>query len=181
MINREMSFRIRQNPHNDLEGLAAYHVNTIRVKLQSGDHGGIALDCISAAIAIAFLNEAVLNFVGLRVFKESWIERALFAKKVETLSQKLKFEFDKTAEPFRTVETLRKARNELAHGKPVAFDAQATTNKELAAKMRPAWGLVDDPETVLAYFENARAFKQLLFAKAKIKWATSLTSAFGGG
>lgn len=181
MINREMNFRIRQNPHNDLEGLAAYHINSIKAKLQSGDHDGISLDCRSAAIAIAFFNEAILNFVGLRVFKENWVERATFAKKVEMLSQKLRFEYDKKVEPFLTVETLRKARNELAHGKPVEFNAMAASNNDLAAKMRSAWGLVDDPETVLTFFENANAFKKLLFAKARIKWSTSLTSAFGGG
>ena len=104
-----------------------------------------------------------------------------FAKKIELLSNKLKFNYDKKVEPFLTVETLRRARNELAHGKPVEFNAKAASNKELAAKMRSAWGVVDDPETVLAFFEQARAFKSLLFTKAKIKWATSLTSAFGGG
>ena len=181
MINREMNFRIRQNPHNDLEGLAYYHIGNIEAKLKSGDHEGISLDCRSAAIAIAFFNEALLNFVGLRVFKQDWAERAPFAKKIELLSNKLKFNYDKKVEPFLTVETLRSARNDLAHDKPVEFNAKAASNKELAAKMRSAWGVVDDPETVLAFFEQARAFKSLLFTKAKIKWATSLTSAFGGG
>lgn len=74
MINREMNFRVRQNPHNDLEGLAYHHVRTIKDKLKSGAHEGTALDCRSAAIAIAFFNEAVLNFVGLKVFKDDWVE-----------------------------------------------------------------------------------------------------------
>lgn len=181
MINREMNIRIHQNPHNDLEGLSNYHIGNIKAKLKSGDHEGISLDCRSAAIAIAFFNEALLNFVGLRVFKDDWVERAPFTKKIVILSNNLKFNYDRKVEPFLTVETLRKARNQLAHGKPVEFNVKAASNQELAAKMGSTWGVVDDPEAVLAFFEQARAFKTLLFAKAEINWATSLTSAFVGG
>jgi hypothetical protein len=181
MINREMTFKIRHKPHNDLGVLARYHIDTIRRKLASEDHAGITLDCRSAAIAIAFFNEAVLNYVGLRVFKDEWNDRPPFPTKLKKLALRLKIDYDENTEPFFSVETLRKARNDLAHSKPRNFKVAVSSTKELANSMRPSWEIVDDPVLVQAHFEHAMNFKEILFAKAKISEVSALTSAAGGG
>lgn len=181
MINREMKFCVTQNPHNDLERLARYHIETINDKIRENFLEGIALDCISASIAMAFFNEAVVNYVGLNIFESSWKEKANFSKKIERLSNKLNFVYDKKVEPFRTVEILRLTRNELAHGKPIQFIAVASSNRDLTRKMHLPQVRIDDPGLILLIFSNVIEFKEFLFSKAKVSQSASLSSAIGGG
>jgi len=73
-----MAFRIRQYPHNDVLNRAHYHHEMIAKKLAEGNHDGIALDCTSCLIALAFSVEALVNFVGSRKVTD-WNEHASVA------------------------------------------------------------------------------------------------------
>lgn len=181
MQDKEMKFRVRVNPHNDLGTLAYYHIETVKRKLESNQQDGIALDCTSAVIAMAFYIESLLNYVGVKKFKDEWKERAPYYKKVALLSERLKFAYDKKIEPFRTLEALKDSRDNLAHGKPMEFDTMVNSTRELSKSMRPQWTLVTEPEIVIEAFERAKEFKSMLFTRARIKPGAALTSAFGGG
>ena len=181
MQDKEMQFRVRINPHNDLGTLAHYHIETVKRKLEKNEQDGIALDCTSAAIAMAFYVESILNYVGAKKFKEEWKERAPYPKKVALLSERLKFEYDKKVEPFITLETLKASRDNLAHGKPIEFETKVNSTRELSKSMRPQWTLVTNPDVVIAAFEQVKIFKSILFTKARIKAGAALTSAIGGG
>lgn len=181
MQDKEMKFRVRVNPHNDLGTLAYYHTETVKRKLEFNEQDGIALDCTSAVIAMAFYVESLLNYVGAKKFKDEWKERAPYSKKVALLSERLKFDYDKKVEPFRTLEALKYSRDNLAHGKPMEFDTKVRSTRKLSNHMRPAWTLVTEPEMVISAFEKTKEFKSMLFASAKIKPGAALTSAFGGG
>jgi hypothetical protein len=100
-----MVFRIRQYPHNDLLNLAHYHREVIRAKIQSGDHDGIALDCTSCLIALAFVVEALINFVGSRKVTD-WNERAQSPAKVRKLSKALGITIQPELKPFGAISTL---------------------------------------------------------------------------
>lgn len=173
--------RVRLNPHNDLDSLAHYQVENIRAKIAAGQQDGIAMDCMSAVIAMAFCVESILNYVGHIKLRETWRERASYSTKVRELEVKLSFKYDKSAEPFRTLEALKKARDEMAHGKPMEFTVQLRSPKELGRAMAPAWRTVTETELVLEAFNQVRAFRSLLFTKGRIKPGAALTSAIGGG
>lgn len=59
-----MVFEIEYHPHNDLENLARYHLEILNEKTRTSNLEGIALDCMSCLIAIAFCAEALINFLG---------------------------------------------------------------------------------------------------------------------
>ena len=173
--------RVRVNPHNDLGKLAHYQVEIIRAKVSAGNIDGIALDCMGAIIAMAFCVESILNYVGHIKFQDKWRERASYATKIKVLEGKIGFTYDKAVEPFRTLELLRKARNEMAHGKPMEFTVQLQSPRELGLAMAPTWRPVAEPELVVVAFERVRDFRALLFSKGRIKPGAALTSAMSGG
>jgi hypothetical protein len=173
--------RVRLNPHNDPGQLAHYQVENIRTKLAAGNEDGIVLDCMSAVIAMAFCVESILNYVGHVKLREDWRERASYPTKIRELEAKLGFTYDKTVEPFRTLEALKKARDEMAHGKPMEFTVQLHSPKEMGSAMAPKWRTATEPELVLEAFSQVREFRAFLFAKGHIKPGAALTSAMGGG
>ena len=176
-----LTMRVRLNPHNDLSQLAHYHVGIITAKLASGDEDALALDCMSAVVAMAFATESVLNYVGHHKLRENWKERSPFSAKIRLLEEKLRFKYDKAAEPYQTIELLKKARDEMAHGKPMEFIVQVPSTRELGRAMAPTWRAATEPELVVAAFERVMEFRALLFTKARIKPGAALTSAAGGG
>ena len=181
MQDKEMKFRVRINPHNDLGTLAYYHVEAVKRKLDKNEEDGIALDGTSAVIAMAFYVESLLNFVGVKKLKDEWKERAPYSKKVALLSERLKFDYDKKVEPFITLETLKKSRDNLAHGQPLEFETVVNSTRELSGIMRPQWTLVTNHGLVIEAFKQVKIFKFMLFTKARIKAGAALTSAIGGG
>ena len=94
-------FRVLVRPHNTLLTLARYQVEVVRAKSDSGDHGGIGLDCIAAVISMAFAAEALINFVG-EVKVTKWKESQRYPKKVAALEAALQISMDRTTEPFTT-------------------------------------------------------------------------------
>jgi hypothetical protein len=174
-------WRIHTHPHNNLVSLAAYHVRVIEEKLESGTEDAIALDCMSAVIALAFSVEAILNFVGHRKLRTEWDERAPYYKKVKALEAALGFEYKKTDQPFQTLEHLKAARDSMAHGKPVLITLQTDDDRKLAQAMQAPWASATKPNLVLEAYKDVTAFRNLLFSKARIKPGTSMSGAMGHG
>ena len=169
-------FRVRVNPHNSLETLAQYHVSVVRDKLSSGNTDRIGLDCISAVIAMAFTVEAIMNFVGAKKVSE-WKERTPFKNKVGVLEATLRFKFDDSMEPFKTLSLLKEARDRMAHGQPVEFEVQVESDRQVGKAMQPVWTSAATPEFVLEAYDQVNDFKRVLFKRARIKPGVSLTSA----
>lgn len=137
---------------------------------------------MSAVIAMTFYVEAVINYVGHKKLNDDWPEMANFAKKIALLRKATGIAYDKTVEPFSTVEMLKNARNNLAHGKPLEFTTSVSSSGELSQSMRPSWSsLVSDPEIVLKAFQDVKSFRDMLFKKARLKPGSAFTSAIGGG
>ncbi|KWB64156.1 hypothetical protein WL38_20285 [Burkholderia ubonensis] len=158
--------------------LACYHREIIEKKVESGDHEGIALDCTSCLIALAFAVEALINFVGSRKVPD-WNERAQSPLKIKKLSKALGITMQSGIEPFDAISTLREIRNGLAHGKPRQRVASAANRTELKEAMLAPWDGYLDPKTVAALYAQVVALRKILFDVAEIRWVDSLTSAVG--
>lgn len=174
-----MAFRVRHYPHNDLLNLAHYHREVINSKVAQDSVDGLALDCTSCLIALAFGVEALINFVGARKVTD-WNEGAKSPLKLRAVTKQLGIAMQPTQEPFATLGMLRQVRNGLAHGKPVEKTAQATSREQLQAATQAPWQPYLQPEIVNAAFEQVVAFRRMLFERAGIRWVDTLTSAFGG-
>lgn len=173
-----MAFRIRHYPHNDLLNLAHYHREVIATKAQSGNIDSLALDCTSCLIALAFAVEALLNFVGSRKVTD-WDEMANSPAKVRKLSKALQLRISEDAFPFGAIWTLRRIRNDLAHGKPMIRAAKSGNPAELKLAMSASWDAYLNPDAVESLYSEVRALRTELFKAAKIDLADSLTSAVG--
>ena len=172
--------RVRLNPHNDLGRLAYYHVDNIRSKIISGNDEGIAFDCMSAVIGLAFWVESILNYVGQIKIRDNWRERSSYQTKIRELEVVLGFSYDKKIEPFRTLEVLKKARDEMAHGRPMEFTIEVKSTKEMVHAMSPTWKAAAEPELVTAAFDRVCDFRALLFKKGGIKPGAAFSSAMSG-
>ena len=75
-----MSHKVSVYPHNDLLNLAHYQIKKINEKVANGDQDGIALDCMSVLMAMAFAVEAVINLIGHKKVM-SWKERKPYREK----------------------------------------------------------------------------------------------------
>lgn len=158
-----------------------YHIETIRHKLKSSKQDAINHDCISAIVFMAFYIEALLNYIGSKTLNEQWDDRLPYKRKILILSKHLQFNYDSRVEPFQTLEHLKTARNNLAHGKPIAFETTTPSRQDLKSKMQPSWMHLADSENTIHAFENVNIFKSLLFDSAGLNHVTALTSAVGGG
>ena len=169
-------FRVNINPHNNLEALARYQVSVVKSKLTGEDPKGLHYDCMSAIIAMAFSVEAILNFVGSKKVP-NWKERSPFKTKISLLESACGFKFDSSADPYLTLELLKKARDAMAHGQPIVFSVSVGSDKEVARHMRPIWVQATEPAVVIAAYDQIEAFKRFVFSHARIKLGASLTSA----
>ncbi|WP_396334125.1 hypothetical protein [Burkholderia anthina] len=173
-----MPFRIRRYPHNDLLNLAHYHHQTIEKKRAAGDNDGIALDCTSCLIALAFSVEALFNFVGSQKVRE-WDERAHSPEKVATLAKSLNLPLESQEEPYEAIKILRTIRNGLAHGQPHESTADVSSHSELARQMQAPWDPYRNPDTVFALHRQVKDLQKKLFEAAGIRVGETLTSAIG--
>ena len=169
-------FRVRVNQHNNLEAFARYQVSVVKSKLAGGDTEGLQNDCMSAVIAMAFAVEAILNYVGAKKIP-NWKERASFKTKISLIERACQFKFDSSAEPFRTLELVKRSRDTMAHGQPIEFCVSVSTDQEIAKHMKPTWKLETQPVVVIVSFEQVETFKEFLFSRAGIKPGAALTSA----
>jgi hypothetical protein len=168
---------VRVNPHNNLVNLASYHVRVIEDKLAASDQSGITLDRMSTVIAMAFSVEAIINFVGAKKLPDQWVERDRYGKKIKVLEARFGLSYQKNQEPFKTLETLKRVRDDMAHGKPVAETVTLKPGQRLSDLMRPSWSAVTEPGFVLAAYGEVKAFRDQLFKLAKIRPGTTLTAA----
>ncbi|MCA8143578.1 hypothetical protein [Burkholderia multivorans] len=158
--------------------LAHYHRETILNKVESGNPEGIALDCTSCLIALAFAVEALVNFVGSRKVPD-WNEQAKSPVKIKKLSKALGIAIQGDVEPFVAISTLRQIRNGLAHGKPQQRNAKAANLDGLKYAMQAPWDSYLDPATVEALYGQVVALRRLFFDAAGIRMGESFTSAVG--
>jgi hypothetical protein len=168
-------------PHDTLWRLAMYHVAVIEGKTAPGQTTGIGYDSMSAIIALAFTVEALLNFVGDKKLGSAWKEGASYAQKIKALEARLDFKYDKSEEPFRTLEALKDARNKMAHGKPTNFRLVTTGDLDIAAALQPEWASTTDPENVVVAAAQVTSFKDFLIKRARIKPGTLFSSAWAEG
>ena len=153
-----------------------YHVATLSESARREDDRVAPYECMSAVIALAFSVEAMLNFVGKKKLGDEWNERARYRQKVQALEKRLNFKYAKADEPYLTLETLKEARDHMAHGKPVELEIVANTKQDVVVAMRPAWTPATDPTTVLAAARRVSEFKEFLFKRARIKPGSEFSS-----
>ena len=158
-----------------------YHVGVVEDKAARGEHADLRYDGMSAVIALAFSIEAFLNFVGERKLGADWKERASYRQKIGALENRLNFKYVKTDQPFRTLEALKEARDQMAHGKPADFEVTAESTNEVAAAMQPEWASNTTAQAVRAAVAEVSQFKDFLFKRARIKPGTGFTSASAEG
>lgn len=169
---------IRVYPHNELLNIAHYQRKTINGKTESGIRDGIALDCLSCLISLAFGVEALVNFVGFRKIA-GWQERRRFREKIEDVCAAASIEFDESEEPFLTVWQLKVTRDSIAHGQPYEGTQNASTEEELRAAMESPWHVYLTPDHINHAYDQVKIFKHLLLDNCGISIGDTLTSSAG--
>ena len=171
----------RHVPHDALWRLAKYHLAVLQDKQARGVRQGIAYDGTSAIIAMAFAVEALLNFVGEQKLKSAWKEGASYPQKIKDLEARLVFKYEKSLEPYLTLESLRRARKLLAHGKATTFLLGNASEDDVAAALQPEWSQYTSPADVLATAQQVDEFKNFILKRARIKPGTLFSSAWAEG
>lgn len=152
-------------PHNDLLNLAFYHIDTIRTKVKTDEDNGLALDCHSCLIAIAFSVEALINFVGDKKV-DGWNEYERFHIKMEQVCEIADIKYDESVEPFSTLNQIKQLRNLMAHGKPI----------EGGEGMKCAWDDFLHPEFSEESYKQVKEFQRLLLEGCEIGIEETITS-----
>jgi len=173
-----MSHRVSVYPHNDLLNLSHYQTVKINEKVEAGDPNGVALDCMSALIAMAFAVEAVINLVGHKRVR-GWKERKPYKEKAEAVCSVAGCSFDKAIEPYRTLWQMKELRDAMAHGKPQTFSASAKTREDLRKSMECSWDVYSTPEYVNHAWSQVKEFDHMLLKGSKLSVGETLTGAIG--
>lgn len=164
--------------HNDLSGAAAHAKGTIEAKLKTDDRKGIAFDYMSCLMMLAFTFEAQINFMGLKLLGDKWNERDPSPDKVKTVFAALKLNLDENNRPYSSISTLRKFRNDIAHGKPVEikFDVVRSMPREevdRAIDLNSDWVKLCNSDTVFSIYDDMDAvWKELLTASGLALYET---------
>lgn len=172
-----MTITAKIHPHNDLLNLAHYHRGAINEKNENPDAEGIALDCMSCLIALAFSVEGLINFVGAKCV-DQWEERQPFHKKLFALETAIGLTYDKAKEPYLTIKKLKTLRDQMAHGKPIEVSTTASSKEDLKKAMRAPWDEFLIPVFVNHAYDQICAFEESLLALGKIPLIETLTSGF---
>lgn len=172
-----MTITAKVYPHNDLLNLAHYHRAVINEKNGNADTEGIALDCMSCLIALAFSVEALINFVGATCV-DDWEERQPFHKKFSALEAAIGLACEEVKEPYSTIERLKTLRDQMAHGRPIEISAVATPKEDLKKTMRAPWDEFLVPTFVNHAYDQVCSFESTLLALGKIPLAETLTFGF---
>ena len=142
-----MAHKIRVYPHNDLFNLAHYHRHIINHKVANNDEDGLALDCLSCLISLAFTVESLINFVGSKKIK-GWRERQSFRTKMTEVCDAVGLSFDENKEPFATIWKLKVLRDLIAHGHPFETVTNISSREEMRRAMECPWDEHLDQESV---------------------------------
>lgn len=173
-----MSHKVSVYPHNDLLNLAHYQIQKINEKVTNGDRDGIALDCMSALMAMAFSVEAVINLIGHKKVM-SWKERKPYREKADSVCAVAGLSFNKAIEPYKTIWNLKQLRDAMAHGKPVEFGASIKSREDLRKSMGCKWDACSTPEYVNQAWTQVKEFEHMLFKGSKLSVGETLTGAIG--
>lgn len=173
-----MSHNVCIYPHNDLLNLAFYHHETINDKVKRGTPDALALDCMSCIVALAFSVEALINFIG-SVRVNGWQEHRPFSEKIKAVSEALGVVFDTVTEPYATVATLKKIRDQIAHGQPIEKTARVSSKADLKQAMKTPWDDYLKPAFCNKAYEAVQAFENELLERSGIPIGKTITSAFG--
>jgi hypothetical protein len=155
--------------HNDLSNAAYYHKRAIDAKIASNEQDGIGFECMACLIALAFTVEAQINFLGFKLIPR-WNEREAFHRKVDAVLTQLRVVADGTQRPFSSIETLKRFRDSIAHGKPIerSFDEEITLPADQLDRrneLRGEWEAYCTADTALNLYEDVDAiWKQLIAA-----------------
>jgi hypothetical protein len=158
--------------HNTLWSVAHHLKDQIEAKLKDG-RDGIGLDSIACLTMLAFTLEAALNFLGLKIFGESWKERTPTIDKFHVLLEKLSIPTESVKELADTIRALVKFRNTVAHGKPeiIPFEHEEVIPAHSTPR-RPFvvadWESYCRPENVLEIYPQIDRIWKLLLEKADI-------------
>jgi hypothetical protein len=169
-------YYVRQRPHQTLEALAAYHLGVLSEKLAAGTSNGIAHDCTSLLIALAFYVEALVNLVGLSVFKADWRERDAYQVKLSKIAKRLGFTVDVAVEPYATFALLKQIRDQLAHPKPANSLLLTGSDAEAFSAISPSWYRHCEPQFASESYRHACEFKTMLVERARLKRGALLSS-----
>lgn len=125
--------------HNDLSSVSFHLKKRIDAAFAlGGDKEGVGLDMMAGVTMLAFTFEAYLNFVGdLKI--EGWDADASGKEKRQLIWKVLGLEWDASQRPVSTLICLIKARNMMAHGKPVRIKKEwkaEGTHDELQQQLR---------------------------------------------
>jgi len=173
-----MNHKVSVYPHNDLLNLAHYQIQKINEKVKGGDQDGIALDCMSALIAMAFSVEAVINLIGHKRVA-SWKERKPYYEKAAAVCSVAGLSFNKAIEPYKTLWQLKELRDAMAHGQPVEFCTSIKTREEVRVNMGCKWDVHSTPDYVNHAWANIKKFEHMLFQGAGLSVGETLTGVIG--
>jgi hypothetical protein len=108
-----------------------------------------------------FQVEAICNVYGRKLFPH-WehFESTSFIGKITMISEFLKIEVDFTAEPWKTLNTMKSFRNALAHAKPQKVSVVHTVTENYPNRLLRTPG---SNKTILSYssIENAERFEEV--------------------
>ena len=161
--------------HNDLSS-AAFHLKARidKALAPGGERDGVGLDIMAGITMLAFTLEAYINFVGdLKVDK--WDERASGKEKRQAVWKALELEWHSAQRPASTVLQLMKARDMMAHGKPVktkkAWEAQGTDGElqKLLRDYQTEFDALTTPEFFAVAYEDVEGLWRTLLEAGKIE------------
>lgn len=153
--------------HNHLANSAYWFKQQIEKKIESGDRSGIAFDYLACATAIAFTNEAHINFFGIKCVK-GFIEREYFEGKVARVFTAFKMPIVWETRPLSSVKAIKDLRDTLAHGKPAEIHYNNVTSatpdqQNIIDNLRADWQKTLTHEPIMtAYKDMDILFKELL-------------------
>jgi hypothetical protein len=168
--------KIQVYPHNDIFNLAHYHLDIINKKVALRDENGLALDCMSFIVSIAFGIEAFINFIGFKVVYE-WKERQPFKSKIENIYSSLGHSFKMEIEPYKSIWLIKEIRDSIAHGKPYEGIIQVRSTDELWLEMSEWWNHYLDSDFVNYTRKQVDVWINELLNLAGIKIEETITSA----
>ncbi len=132
---------------------------------------------MASLVFYAFTVEAKVNFVGWKVLEDGWPERANFREKIRLIAKVLNMELDWGARPLQTLNSIRKLRDTLAHGKPEIIDEVKIVEEEPSVwdVLKSQWEFSITPEMVAMAKEDVDQFWNMLLVAAEIPITDTIT------
>ncbi|MGR3795503.1 hypothetical protein [Vannielia sp. SX4] len=149
----------------------------MKQQIENGERAGVYHIMMASLIFSAFSIEAKVNFVGWKVLKNGWPERANLREKIALLLQILPLELSWGERPLQTVAELKRFRDTLAHGKPEIVDETAIVDvpPEIWDALKSQWESSVTPDFVNRCREDEDVLWQKLLGAAKINVSDTIT------